>query len=65
MELLNYKNLLKNRCPKCNKALWFDKNEDMLICTYKCGFMIHKDKMEKICVDKTIKGLEYKGLLDA
>jgi hypothetical protein len=65
MQTLNYNNLLRNRCPKCNKILWFDKTEEMVMCTLRCGFMIHKDKMEKICVNKTIKTLDYKGLLDA
>ncbi len=48
---MNWNNLLKNRCPKCKKELWFDKDEEMLICTITCGFMIHKDKMAKICVE--------------
>lgn len=64
MQPINYRNLLSNRCPKCNKYLWFDGSEDMLICTYKCGFMIDKVKMESICVDMTVKKVESYGFFD-
>lgn len=65
MPPINYRNLLANKCPKCKKELWFDKSEEMIMCTYKCGFMIHKDKMESICVSMTLNGLANSAFLDS
>lgn len=47
----DWKRLLKNRCPTCNKELWFDENERMIMChNLRCGFMVDQDKMNKICL---------------
>ena len=49
---MNWNNLLKNRCPKCKLILWFDKDEEMIICpNISCGFMIKQKRMEMICID--------------
>lgn len=64
MPPLNYRNLLQNRCPKCNKNLWFDENEEMLLCSIRCGFMIHKAKMESICIGMVGKKIENSTLFD-
>jgi len=63
MQPLEYRNLLLNKCPKCRKTLWFNKSEEMIMCTLRCGFMIHKVKMEAICVDIISKriGKYYTG----
>lgn len=64
MPPLNYRNLLQNKCPKCKKELWFDKSEEMIMCTLRCGFMIHQKKMESICVDMTLQRVGNSDLLD-
>lgn len=58
---MNWKNLLENRCPKCRKYLEWYPNEEMMMCTLRCGFMIEKGKMERICVDITIGKLGSQG----
>ena len=57
---MNWKNLLKNKCPICKKDLWFDKSEEMICCNdLKCGFMVRQRVMNKICLGIQDKKLSY------
>lgn len=59
---MNWHNLLKNRCPKCKKELWFDKDEEMICCTISCGFMIAQEKMSIICSGIVTKRIDSESL---
>ena len=49
--MLNWKNLLKNKCPKCSKKLDFTSDPTMMMCTISCGFMVSVQKMSEVCGD--------------
>jgi len=62
---LKWSNLLRNRCPKCSKNLWFDGSEPMIICpSYLCGFMIDSAKMQEITMKLTNRKLEWDAELE-
>lgn len=46
---LIWKRLLNNKCPKCNKELDFQSDDEMMMCTFSCGFMVTPTKMNDIC----------------
>lgn len=62
---LNWKNLLKNKCPKCNKNLWFDESEPFIICpSYLCGFMIDSAKMQAMTMELTSRKLDWSAEME-
>lgn len=48
MKKLAWKNLLQSKCPKCKNDLQFFPLEEMLMCSFDCGFMIREEKMKQI-----------------
>jgi len=55
-----WNNLLRNRCPKCGKNLWFDKDEPYVMCnSLICGFMIDQARMQEIIMKITNRKLEW------
>lgn len=62
---LNWSALLRNRCPKCNKNLWFDKDEPYVMCnSLICGFMIDQSRMQEITMKLTNRKLEWDAELE-
>lgn len=47
---MNWRNLIKNKCPQCGKELCFDKTA--LIFCDRCDFKISQDKMLRIINEK-------------
>jgi len=48
MKKLNWNNLKYSKCPKCSKYLEFYENEEFLLCSIECGFMIDRNKMQDL-----------------
>lgn len=47
---MRWPNLTKNNCPKCNKPLGFNTNDEMLFCNdLNCGFQISQYRFETLC----------------
>ena len=44
---INWKNLNRNKCPKCNKVLGYSESTMNIVC--KCGFKISAEKFNHIC----------------
>jgi hypothetical protein len=62
---LIWSNLLKNRCPKCNRNLWYDGSEPMIICpSYTCGFMIDQAKMQQFTMELAGRKLEWSAEME-
>lgn len=61
---MNWKNLSKNRCPKCNKLLDFKSDKEMMMCTISCGFMISVKRMAEIVSESTSRELDRYRLQD-
>ena len=49
---MNWKSLLNNRCPKCNKELDHQSDFEYMLCDISCGFQISVQRMKEICGDQ-------------
>lgn len=64
MKPLNWNNLKRNKCPRCNKLLDFQSDQNigsevpMLLCTLACGFMISYSKFSEFCMAKSLHKIE-------
>lgn len=62
---MKWNNLLKNKCPKCNRNLWYDKDEPFIICpSYECGFMVDQGRMAEIVAKLVTRRLEWDADLE-
>jgi len=46
---MNWYNLLKNKCPQCNKDFMSGLTVEDAVFTHKCGFKISEQKYKEIC----------------
>ncbi len=55
---MNWKNLAKNKCPKCGKELDYMSDREMMMCTISCGFMCTSKRMSIIVGEMNKKKLD-------
>jgi len=58
---MKWRNLLKNKCPKCNEEFYSSQDDVRGYVQCGCGFSISEEKMLKITAEMTIQNIKKRN----